>query len=46
MSTTTAELGRPAPRPEYSVLGTQCDDAIHLPDWQDGLRGYLAERGS
>ena len=23
MSATTAELGRPAPRPEYSVLGTQ-----------------------
>jgi len=44
MSATTAELGRPAPRPEYSVLGTQWDTAIHLPDWQQGLRGYLAER--
>lgn len=46
MSTTTAELGRPAPRPEYSVLGTQYEDAIHLPDWHEGLRGYLAERAS
>ncbi len=46
MSATTADLGRPAPRPEYSVLGTQYHEAIHLPDWQDGLRGYLAERGS
>ena len=46
MSATTAELGRPAPRPAYSVLGTQYEDAIHLPDWQEGLRGYLAERGA
>lgn len=45
MSATTAELGRPAPRPEYSVLATQYENAIHLPDWRDGLRGYLAERG-
>jgi dTDP-4-dehydrorhamnose reductase len=46
MSATTAELGRPAPRPEYSVLGTQWDEAIHLPDWQQGLRSYLVERGT
>ena len=45
MSATTAELGRPAPRPEHSVLVTQYENAIHLPDWRDGLRGYLAERG-
>jgi dTDP-4-dehydrorhamnose reductase len=45
LSTTTDELGRPAPRPEYSALGTQYDDAIHLPDWTDGLDDYLAERG-
>ena len=44
MSATTAELGRPAPRPPYSVLGTQYEAAIHLPDWHEGLRGYLAER--
>jgi dTDP-4-dehydrorhamnose reductase len=45
MSATTAELGRPAPRPEYSVLGTQWEDAIQLPDWRQGLRSYLVERG-
>ena len=45
LSTTTDELGRPAPRPEYSVLGTQYDSAIHLPDWTEGLDDYLAERG-
>lgn len=45
LSTTTDELGRPAPRPEYSVMGTQYDNAIHLPDWREGLDDYLAERG-
>lgn len=45
LSTTTAEFGRPAPRPEWSVLATQWDDAIYLPDWQDGLTDYLKERG-
>lgn len=44
LSTTTEELGRPAPRPEWSVLATQWDDAIYLPDWQDGLADYLQER--
>ncbi len=43
MSTTTAEIGRPAPRPEHSVLTTQWEDAIYLPEWREGLRGYLAE---
>jgi len=45
LSTTTDELSRPAPRPEYSVIGTQYDDAIHLPDWTEGLDAYLMERG-
>ncbi|CAN5560836.1 dTDP-4-dehydrorhamnose reductase [soil metagenome] len=44
LSTTTAELGRPAARPEFSVLATQWDDAIHLPDWEVGLSDYLEER--
>ena len=45
LSSTTEELGRPAPRPEYSVLATQWEDAIHLPDWRIGLADYLEERG-
>lgn len=44
MSMTTAELGRPAPRPPYSVLVTERKEAIHLPDWTEGLSAYLAER--
>ena len=44
MSMTTAELSRPAPRPPYSVLATERKEAIYLPDWQEGLATYLAER--
>lgn len=44
MSMTTAELNRPAPRPPYSVLTTERTEAIYLPDWQEGLASYLAER--
>ncbi len=46
MSTTTAEFGRPAARPAWSVLGTAWDDAIYLPDWQEGLASYLRERAA
>lgn len=41
---TTEELGRPAPRPRYSVLATLREDAVHLPDWQTGLADYMEER--
>jgi dTDP-4-dehydrorhamnose reductase len=44
MSLTTDELARPAPRPPYSVLATERREAIHLPDWREGLASYLAER--
>jgi dTDP-4-dehydrorhamnose reductase len=44
MSCTTQELGRPAPRPPYSALATERSDAIHLPDWTEGLASYLADR--
>ena len=37
-------LGRPAPRPAWSVLGSERDDAFTLPHWRDGLSDYLAER--
>ena len=40
----TEEFPRPAARPPYSVLGTERDYPIVLPDWQEGLAGYLRER--
>jgi dTDP-4-dehydrorhamnose reductase len=39
---TTAELGRPAPRPAYSVLRSERADAPRLPDWREGLRECLS----
>lgn len=42
---TTAEQNRPAPRPAYSVLGTERpEEAPVLPPWRQGLADYL--RGS
>ena len=37
----TADLGRPAPRPAYSVLRSERPDTPVLPAWQDGLHAYL-----
>jgi dTDP-4-dehydrorhamnose reductase len=44
MSATTEMLDRPAPRPAYSVLGSERADPIRLPDWRQGLAEYLAAR--
>ena len=39
---TTEEFPRPAPRPAYSVLGSEREDlAPALPHWRDGLAAYL-----
>jgi dTDP-4-dehydrorhamnose reductase len=46
MAGTTEMLGRPAPRPAYSALGTERHGAPVLPHWRDGLRQYLRERAS
>jgi dTDP-4-dehydrorhamnose reductase len=44
MSATTGMLARKAPRPAYSVLGSDRPDAIALPHWRKGLAAYLAAR--
>lgn len=45
--TTTSELGRPAPRPAYSVLNNQLYERAtgqRMPHWQDAVDRYLASR--
>jgi dTDP-4-dehydrorhamnose reductase len=37
----TADLGRPAPRPAYSVMRSERPDTPVLPPWQEGLHAYL-----
>jgi dTDP-4-dehydrorhamnose reductase len=39
----TEALGRPAPRPAYSVLASTRPDAPILPAWSEGLAAYLAK---
>jgi dTDP-4-dehydrorhamnose reductase len=41
---TTAEMARPAARPAWSALESERDEVIPMPDWRDGLAGYLAAR--
>ena len=43
--TTTASLGRPAPRPPYSVLRSE-RGAPELPHWREGLRACLERLAS
>lgn len=41
--TTSDAFKRPAPRPAWSVLGTQRDPGVRLPPWTEGLQGHLDE---
>ena len=43
---TAADLGRPAPRPAYSVLRSERPGAPRLPHWREGLRACLERLGS
>ena len=46
---TTAELGRPAPRPAYSVLCAQLYERVtgdRMPHWQDAIDRYLKSRAT
>lgn len=38
------QLALPAPRPAWSALESEREDVIPMPDWRDGLAGYLAAR--
>ncbi len=44
LSATSDMLDRPAPRPPFSVLVSEREHPIFLPDWREGLGAYLAER--
>ncbi len=44
LPTTSDAFPRPAPRPAYSVLGTERAEPLPLPAWQDGVAAYLATR--
>jgi dTDP-4-dehydrorhamnose reductase len=43
---TSAELGRPAPRPAQSILRSERPHAPRLPHWREGLRACLQRVGS
>jgi dTDP-4-dehydrorhamnose reductase len=44
LSQTTDMLDRPAPRPPYSVLMSEREPTVELPDWREGLAAFLIER--
>ena len=44
LSATSDMLDRPAPRPAYSVLVSEHEHPILLPEWEEGLSAFLAER--
>ncbi|HEY5287749.1 MAG TPA: dTDP-4-dehydrorhamnose reductase [Solirubrobacteraceae bacterium] len=41
---TSAEMARPAPRPAWSAMESEREDVLPMPDWRDGLAGYMAAR--
>ncbi len=40
----SAQMARPAARPAWSVLVSERAEVLPMPDWRDGLAGYLAAR--
>lgn len=41
---TSEQMARPAPRPAWSALASEREEVLPMPDWRDGLAGYLAAR--
>jgi dTDP-4-dehydrorhamnose reductase len=44
LPTTSEAFKRPAPRPAWSVMGTERAPGVQLPPWEAGLEGHLKER--
>jgi dTDP-4-dehydrorhamnose reductase len=44
MAATTEMIGRPAPRPAFSVLASERADPVVLPNWRAGLSEYMRAR--
>ena len=40
----TADMGLPAPRPAFSVLGSERREVPRRPSWRDGVAAYLGAR--
>jgi dTDP-4-dehydrorhamnose reductase len=38
------QMPRAAKRPEWSVMASEREEIIPMPDWRDGLAGYMAAR--
>ncbi|HEV2814488.1 MAG TPA: dTDP-4-dehydrorhamnose reductase [Solirubrobacteraceae bacterium] len=43
VAVTTEEFPRPAPRPAFSVLATEREDGVRLPDWHEGVEAHVKE---
>ena len=43
VAVTTEEYPLPAPRPAFSVLDTEREDGLRLPDWHEGVAAHVAE---
>ncbi|MDQ3740992.1 MAG: dTDP-4-dehydrorhamnose reductase [Actinomycetota bacterium] len=43
VAVTTEEFPRPAPRPAFSVLATEREDGVRLPDWHEGVAEHIKE---
>jgi dTDP-4-dehydrorhamnose reductase len=46
LPTTAERFARAAPRPAYSVLGTERDATPILPAWQEGVAAYLVDKAA
>jgi dTDP-4-dehydrorhamnose reductase len=43
VAVTTEEYPLPAPRPAFSVLATEREDGVRLPDWHEGVAQHVKE---